>query len=247
MVRRRLGVWGVLSALAFVLLAVAAAPSALATSSVVEVKDESVGICNAHVSCDSDAGGGPIEVPENIKKYAITELPIGLVAYKGTRYFKPFVEEELPCHSGGAAEGEVVTKAMTYHFGYINAKRKEVGVEELPTSGTLIAQFTCGGNTVELRGGVIGKLAAEKGMIKEGSSLAYEVAINPETGKDAVTHLEHGPEVVMEESVNGGPFEVVPWEDSGKLSVTGGEFEIKTAKTGPEFVIKPNKPKKEKK
>lgn len=247
MVRRKFGIWCVMSTLMFVALAAAAAPSALANKiKPIEQTDGVAEPINVHYSfrrhwqAGSDAIAGPGW--EVLKEYEVKEIDMGNNIFQGVAW-----TGALPCHSEGASEGEVVTNAMTYQLGYINAKRKEVGIEERPTSGTLVAKFTCGENTVELRGGVIGKLAKVKGTVKEGATVANEVTVNAETGKNVVTHFEHGPEVVMEESVNGSSFKEVPWEDSGKISVTGGTFKIKTAKTGPEFVVKATKPKKEKK
>ena len=150
--------------------------------------------------------------------------------------------EGQACESLGAKDGEVVSEPVVQEFGYINAKRKEVGLEERPASGTLYAQFTCGLNIVELRGALIGAVTPVNKTIGPGSSLNDEVAINDETGKDKITHFEHGPVAVMEMQVNEEGFQEVAIEDPGALEPENATIKIKAnGKKPPEFEIKTSK------
>src|ERR1700676_265224 len=63
------------------------------------------------------------------------------------------------CHSAGAKEGEVKTVPTIQELGWIDKAKGEVGLEERPAKGTILATFTCGKNTVELRGADVGAVA----------------------------------------------------------------------------------------
>jgi hypothetical protein len=145
------------------------------------------------------------------------------------------------CSSPGQKEGVVVTEPMVMGTGWINAKRKEVGLREQPAKGTLVAAFDCGLNTYEIRGSVVGALSPVNKVVGAKEGLSVAIAINPETGRDAVTHLEGGPESVLEIQENGEGFHEVAIEDPGTLSpAEGTTIEVKAGspKKQPELVIK---------
>jgi hypothetical protein len=165
--------------------------------------------------------------------------------------FEGVVMEGVACHSAGAAEGVVNTEPTTLELGYVNAKKKEVGIEERPTTGTLYAEFTCGANTVEIHGAHIGLVTPANKTIKAGESLTIENAISTATGRDAITHFEHGPETMLEEQVTGEGFlheegvHDAVIEDPGTFAPEEGTVKIKAnGKTAPQFEIKEKKAKK---
>jgi len=164
----------------------------------------------------------------------------------GGNTFQGVSKSGVPCHSQGAAAGEVKTVPTTLELGYINAKKKQiaVGLEERPTSGTLYAKFECGTELVEWRGATIAALSPINKTIKEGSSLTADVNVGS-TGKDEVTHFEGGPQAVMEEQVNGGGFHEIAFQDEATLSPAEGSIKVKGKGTAPpQFELKSKKPKK---
>jgi hypothetical protein len=152
--------------------------------------------------------------------------------------------EGKACHSAGEPEGVVKTEPTTLEVGWINRKAKQVGLEERPTEGGLLASMQCGEQSVELRGSYIGVVAPANKTIKAGEHLTDQVRVNAITGMDEVTHFEGGPPAVMEEQVNGGGFHEVPVEDSGTLEPENATLKIKASAKLVEFQIKEKKPKK---
>jgi len=123
----------------------------------------------------------------------------------------------VKCSSAGAKEGEVVTNGLTETFGFINKAKSEVGLEVKPTTKEgLIAKFKCGVNTVEVRGGVIGKMTPVNKLV--GPTEHFTQIFAQEKGKQEITKFEGGPEVGLEGRIDGIPFVRGGLQDSGELT-----------------------------
>jgi hypothetical protein len=139
-------------------------------------------------------------------------------------------KEKLPCHSEGAQEGEVKLEPITEELGWINKAKGEVGLEERPTNGGLLAKFTCGtsllnSKTVEIRGGVIGRVTPTNTKVKHPTFLTNEI-VAPE-GKQQITKFEGGPTVGREIQINGGGFAEDPVTQPVHLDASPATIEIK--------------------
>ncbi|HEV3047414.1 MAG TPA: hypothetical protein VGY13_08650 [Solirubrobacteraceae bacterium] len=171
-------------------------------------------------------------------------LATAALATPGTTFEGFHTGSGQSCNSPGEPAGIVQTQPTTLELGYIDAKKKEVGIEERPTTGTLYEEFTCGENTVQVRGAHIGRIGPANKTIKAGGALTDENAIAPGTEHDAITHFEGGPETVLEVQVNGAGFHATPFEDPGKISIEGATLEVKAGgKKLPLFEIKEPKKK----
>ena len=144
--------------------------------------------------------------------------------------------EEIECNSAGAAPGVVKLAPVTEEIGWINKERGEVGLEERPSKGKLLAKFTCGHHTVEIRGAVIGVLTPVDAVIggPEGHWTAVATA-NKETGKQSITGFEGGSKAIVEFQIDKGGF------SEAVVTSTIEEFpsravEISTKSGTPEFV-----------
>jgi len=143
---------------------------------------------------------------------------------------------EESCHSSGLEPGVVETEPLVYKLGWLNHEKGEVGLAEEPGKGTLLAKFECGeGTTVELRGGMIGRLSPTDEPIGEGGELFDDVAVNEETKQAVYRHLEGDEPLVLEMQVNEGGFREVGIEDLGIFSPTDGTLEVKTSGSQPQF------------
>ncbi|MGO9319462.1 MAG: hypothetical protein ACLQBY_01475 [Solirubrobacteraceae bacterium] len=166
-----------------------------------------------------------VKYPQKPHGYAWA-IPAGNI-YKG------FEIDKQPCTSAGAEIGVVKTEPLTAEFGWINKAKGEVGLLERPThEGGLIAEFTCGENVVEFRGGVIGPITPINKKVYAGEQLTHN--LTPVEGKQAVTKFEGGPTTELELQVNGRGFEPAAIEDLGKLTVFT-TVEITTTSGAPEF------------
>jgi hypothetical protein len=145
---------------------------------------------------------------------------------------------EQSCNTTGEPAGVVKTHPTTLELGWISRKSKTVGLEERPTSGTAYAEYTCGKDTIELRGAHIGVLGGINKTISPGQFVTDEVSIS-ETGRDSVLRFEGGPETFLEAQVDGGGFHEVAIADPGRIGVEEGTFKVKASGKGPpEFLIK---------
>lgn len=139
------------------------------------------------------------------------------------------------CHSLGAEPGVVVTQPMTYELGWINQAAGQVGLEERPTSGSLVAQFVCGldEEPMEIRGGVIGVVTP---INKKVTELSDEVAA---TGAhQAVTHFEGSTTSVHREDLFMGGFWPSGLSDPGTFKIRGATIEVFANPKALEFVTK---------
>lgn len=208
---------------------------------VLAISTAAIGATAAAASPIKVEGGVTIEsekerTPEGKQKDHIhikIELKFGkgnLIARMKTpgNVFEGVTRGGVPCNSEGAKEGEVITAPTTLEVGTINAKKKEVGLEERPTEGDVYARFMCGAESVEWRGAFIGRLSPVDKTVAEGAAVANTVALRE--GKDEITQFEGSDtRAVMEESVDGGPFEEVGFADSSTIKFEGGSFKVKPA------------------
>ena len=119
------------------------------------------------------------------------------------------------CESAAAAAGELSLQPLTGTLGVTEIKTGEkaaVGLDLVPASGETIAEFTCGGTPVSVRGDVIVGLKAPDKMVEKTKWVAGESRGMPKT-----SFFIGGPEAVLETSVGAGEY-----ERSGlKLNATG--------------------------
>ncbi len=110
------------------------------------------------------------------------------------------------CTSAGAAEGEIVTNTLIATLGYLNAAKKEVGLDNsAPPASGQFAEFSCAGVKVVVTGSVIGKVAPVNKLVK--ASKPFKVKFKQSKGKQKQTKFETGEEDVLSGSVNGGKSE----------------------------------------
>jgi hypothetical protein len=105
-----------------------------------------------------------------------------------------------PCQSDAVA-GEIVTKPMVSLLGFIK-KATEVGIALSPETGTVLAEFECGGAPIVVEGSVIGKITPLKTK-----TTIFTLTFTQTGGVQSPTKLEGEPEDVLFTSIAGGPFE----------------------------------------
>lgn len=138
----------------------------------------------------------------------------------------------------GAESGVVITEPMTYELGWIEKATNEVGLEERPTSGSLVARFTCGldEEPKEIRGSVIGVLTP---INKKVTVLNDEVAQTE--GVQDVAHFEGSPTPVSREILSMGGFWPSGVSDPGTFKIEGATIEVAANKKALEFVTQETK------
>jgi hypothetical protein len=144
------------------------------------------------VKCKEDTNEGEITGPKEVSKV--------VVKFKGCKAtILGFIK--VACKTSGAGTEEIVTEKLKGHIGYLNKSKKEVG-QELEPEGTLFAKFECAGETVEVRGHVIGKLTPTDSMTKT-TTLTFEQS----GGKQKYTEFEGGPSgQILETKTGSGSF-----------------------------------------
>jgi hypothetical protein len=182
--------------------------------------------------------GGSIEIEGNVYKYDFDVEVIGsksgAIMKTGGNTFSEMSSHGVLCSSAGAKLGEVKTVPLTEKLGYVNKAALEVGLEVKPTKAKeLYAQFTCGEEAVQLRGGYIGAITPVNTPVGVGESLMELVRI--EKGGQAITHFEGAKPVTLAGQINGGGFRPAAIEDTGEISPTEGTLEIQTTIKGPKF------------
>jgi len=107
------------------------------------------------------------------------------------------------CQSKGAKAGEIVTSTLVNTLGYINAQKKEVGLDlSGPASGAPFAEFTCSEYTITVTGSVIGKLTPLNKALKAGKKVSLK--FKQSKGKQKPTNFEGAPIDVLSGSLEGG-------------------------------------------
>ncbi len=157
------------------------------TSKLKAITLESVG--GLKVTCTSGANSGQVTGPK-----ALT------VRMK----FAGCLLNGLPCSSTPTA-GEIESSVLTGMLGYINAAKKQVGLD-LASPGTPLLAFTCGEDLrVTVTGSVIGKLKPIDRPLLPPKH--FTLKFSQAKGKQKPTKLEGGPTDVLATSLMGGPAE----------------------------------------
>lgn len=121
------------------------------------------------------------------------------------------------CTSSGAKAGEIVSSTLDTTLGYINAQKKEVGIDiSAPPTGAPFTEFTCGPATITVTGSVIGKVTPIDKTLKAGKKLALK--FKQSKGIQKPTKLEGEPTDVLMGSVAGGTPEEAGLSLSDKLT-----------------------------
>lgn len=153
------------------------------------------------VTCESDTNKGEILDKAGNSKVTVT--------------FKKCTTKVLgitvSCTSSGQETGTIVTKPLKDRIRYINHTTKEVGDVLSPETGELLAEFTCAGVTIKVRGSVIGKIPAGKFEEPESSgSLEFKQSggvQNPREYEEEVGGVFKKVVAHLETSTGGGAFE----------------------------------------
>ncbi len=108
------------------------------------------------------------------------------------------------CSSSGAKAGEIVTNTLANTLGYINAQKKEVGLDvSAPPTGAPFAEFSCDGYTISVSGSAIGKVTPLNKTVKAGKKVSLK--FKQSKGKQKPQNLEGAPTDVLSGSAGGGP------------------------------------------
>jgi hypothetical protein len=144
----------------------------------------------AVIRCTSDVGGGEVTGP-NTATIKITFSGCELVTLG------------LVCNTVGVPPGEIVTTTLVATLGYINAPKKEVGVDLSTATGGPLMEFVCGGLRVIVDGSVIGKITPVNKPVNPPGHFALR--FTQAGGKQKPPKFEGGPTDVLSTSF-GGPF-----------------------------------------
>ena len=110
------------------------------------------------------------------------------------------------CSSMGAAPGEIVTNTLEGELGVVElgatSSTNQIGLDLYPVGkmGPLMG-FSCGIMSVSVQGSVIAPVSADK------MSLTQALKAKASKGKQTPESFVGGPKDILEESVNGAPFE----------------------------------------
>jgi hypothetical protein len=113
---------------------------------------------------------------------------------------------ELPCNSAGAAAEEILTSSLggTIGFETINAvASKDTLADELHSEAGNVAEFTCAGLPVVVKGSILHKITANS------MKLTATEKFTASKGEQKPDHFAGGTtdEHTLESNTNGGPFE----------------------------------------
>jgi hypothetical protein len=110
------------------------------------------------------------------------------------------------CTSADSADGEIATNALSGELGIVVKSvegpiKNKIGLDLKATGSGLIAEFSCGTSTDQLRGSVIAKVKTN--VMVTAATLKYTAS----KGVQNPTHFEGRPNEILEMSFGGGPFE----------------------------------------
>jgi hypothetical protein len=203
------------------------APAALAAANAVVESETTIGVYDEHGKLIEVKTG----VPDKFKKTSIAATKLTSTG----DVFTGMMFSGVLCRSAGAAEGEVVTNPEIETLGWIDKAKDEVGLEERAKKKKgLLASFTCGSNTIELRGAVVGRLTPINTRVLPGEHFVSEFAIT-ETGEQVYESLEGLPAVSIELQMNKDGFHRIAWGERDELS-SETPYEVSTASGTPRFV-----------
>jgi kumamolisin len=114
--------------------------------------------------------------------------------------------EAEQCQSTGAQEGEVVMNALNGELGTITksaegAIKDKIGLALKPASGEVVAEFSCAGTAITVRGSVIVPVKANSMLAKQTLKLAQKA------GVQQPTHFDGQPNQVLETKIGTGAYE----------------------------------------
>jgi hypothetical protein len=125
------------------------------------------------------------------------------------------------CSSEGASLGEVVWNKISATVGIV--KGTTVGIAYAPqTTGGLLASFTCGTSTVEIRGGLVGTIGPVNQLIGFGEFLTATYAAK-KPGVQEYTKLKGGPKDELEISINKGKFRKAALVGTDRIEPASGQ------------------------
>jgi hypothetical protein len=183
-------------------------------------------------SSDRLAGGKTLTFNASMELTINDEQPATLTSKGDT--LTEVALEGVKCHSEGAKEGEVKTEPITLALGWISKAKGEVGLEERPSTGHLLARFHCGKQEITVSGAVIGSLTPINKKVSSTEHFTDEVAVAK--GKQAIVRFEGGMGTVLEAKIGAGASQEVAATETGKLTPSGGTLEVSTKSGSPEFV-----------
>jgi hypothetical protein len=179
------------------------------------LKVETVG--KAQITCDAAAGAGEFTGDKT--------ATVGQLTLSGCSEKKAGT-----CQSAAAKEGEVRVGALDALIGRFQAKadRERVGIELSPSSGEIVAEFSCAGQPVTLRGSVILEVADTEKGIASNKWKAIE-----SKGVQFPTSFEGGPEVTLQAKIGSAGYQAAALK--GQIDQTDEEkIEVNNSAT-PEF------------
>jgi hypothetical protein len=144
----------------------------------------------AVISCTADKGAGEVTGPKT---------GTVVITFSGCE----FVALGLPCNTVGAPPGEIATTTLVVTLGYINAPKKEAGIDLSTATGGPLMEFVCGPLPAKVVGSVIGKVTPVNKPIKPPGH--FTLKFTQAGGVQKPTHFEAGPIDVLSTSFGGGP------------------------------------------
>ncbi|HSZ13962.1 MAG TPA: hypothetical protein VK790_07995 [Solirubrobacteraceae bacterium] len=165
-------------------------PQPLAFTSMLKPSTVEVAGGGIKVSCTGGSNAGEVTGPKSLT------VKIKLVGC---------TVNAVPCRSGVTA-GEIETSTLTGTLGYINAAKKQVGLDLSQPAGALFMTFVCGEDlTVDVKGSVIGTIKPVDKVLAPPKRFSVKFA--QKKGIQKPTKLEGAAVDILETSVLGGPFE----------------------------------------
>ena len=144
-----------------------------------------------HINCKAETGRGEYSGAKTVAGVVLTLTG----CHRG---------ELGACSSAGAGEGEVVTSALGGELGIVKAgleaSKNKLGLSLRPAGEAPLAEFSCGGVPLVVRGAVIEEVKSNAMLLTV--TLKYVQS----KGVQKPARFEGGPAEVLEVSLNGEPF-----------------------------------------
>jgi hypothetical protein len=163
-----------------------------ANKSLTEVFLDTTGTGATRITCTGETGKGEYSGPK-----AVAGVVLKLTGcHRG---------ELGTCASAGSAEGEVVTSTLAGNLGVVKTStegplKNKLGISLRPAPEVPVAEFTCAGVAVVVRGAVIDEVKANSMLLT--TTLKYVES----KGVQKPSHFEGGATEVLETSFGGEPF-----------------------------------------
>jgi hypothetical protein len=151
-------------------------------------------IKGAEVTCVGETSTGEYTGPKTVGGVILTLAGCELAS------------SEAKCASATAAAGEIVTQPLEGVLGIdklgTTPVRNEIGLDLYPArKAGPVVEFSCGSTTVSVQGSVIVPVTADKML------LTVNLKAKASEGKQRPENFVGGPKDILEESVDGAPFE----------------------------------------